>query len=136
VFNILEDYELLSKVGYFIPDNTKTNDTALSHLGVLLKGIYIEFNAKASHLRFLGHVINFVVNVLLYGSGIDSDMDQLDPVTDYIQQEIRQWNKRDHIDVYGVISYISWSLQRRQEFTAITKENAPNDPAVLPIAAN
>ena len=67
-------------------DNARNNDTASSHLGSALEEIDIEFDARESRLRFLGHVINFVVKVLLYGSGMEHDMDLL---TGCIQQEIR-----------------------------------------------
>ena len=137
VFSLLKEYLLLDKIEYFTLDNARNNDKALSLLSSLHQGEGIKFDDTESRLRCLGHMINLVVKVFLYGSDVEADTNIADDESGATQAQMIQWRKRGPYGrLRNIITYICWTPQRREEFTNIAKEYAPNDPAFQPIAVN
>lgn len=71
-WSIICDYNLMQKIGYFNLNNATNNDSVLRHIKIYLKGINIEFDIIGRRLRCIGHVINLVVKVLLWGEDPDA----------------------------------------------------------------
>lgn len=72
VMNMLTEYDILNKIGYFTLDNASSNDSALRILAQDLKGLGISFNWKEKRLRCFGHIINLIVKALLYGANTNT----------------------------------------------------------------
>ena len=137
VFEILQEFDLLTKVGYFTLDNARNNDKALSCLAILLNNVGVSFDPVESRLRCLGHIINLVVKVFLYGTDLEVDMNNIHSDDENPQETIKEWRRRGPYGrLRNIITYICWTPQRREEFTTIAKEHSPDDQAFQPIAAN
>lgn len=63
---VLKDYQITTKVGYFMADNATNNDRAIE---VLKNDLNIEPHKQ--RLRCACHILNLVVKAMLYG--VDSD---------------------------------------------------------------
>ena len=137
VFSIIQEYNLIHKVGYFTLDNASNNDKALACLAMTLEEEGVSFNHVESRLRCLGHVINLVVKVFLYGIDLELNTNNREAESENTQENIQMWRGRGPYGrLRNVITFICWTPQRREEFSTISKEQSPNDPAFQPIAAN
>jgi len=85
LWQVIEQYSLYKRIGYFTLDNAPNNDVALRCLhtlldtqGILLSLYYlcecytnkligIQFDPKQRRLRCFGHIVNLVVKAFLYG---------------------------------------------------------------------
>lgn len=65
LLSVIEDYEIVDRIGAFMMDNARDNDTMLASLAKIYP-----IDAKSSCLRRLGHIINLVVKALLFGKGV------------------------------------------------------------------
>ena len=66
---VIREYNIAQKVGYFMSDNAKNNDTAVS---LVLQALDPSLSAKqrqARRLRCFGHVVNLCAQALLLGKG-------------------------------------------------------------------
>jgi hypothetical protein len=67
VLQVLREYEISNRFGYFILNNASSNDTAVK---VILK----EFNTSSEYeerrLRCFGHIVNLVTQAFLFGQDI------------------------------------------------------------------
>ena len=136
VFNILQEFKLLSKIGYFTLDNATNNDKALALLSKMLETHHISFNPTTSRLRCLGHVINLVAKVFLYGTDNEVEVTNSDDLEEESIKQLRQWRKRGPYGrLRNIITYICWTPQRRDEFSTIAHTSFPNDTAFQPIAS-
>lgn len=66
VAQIITDWGIGSKIGYFITDNVFNNNTAINQLAGKFG-----FNAKQRRLRYIRHIINLVVRQILFGVDVD-----------------------------------------------------------------
>ncbi|XWX00783.1 hypothetical protein V2A60_008804 [Cordyceps javanica] len=67
VSEIIHEYDLNDRVGYFITDNAKSNDTCLDELAGELG-----FKKQHRRLRCCGHIINLVARSILFGTDADA----------------------------------------------------------------
>ena len=61
VLEVLEDFQILGKLGYFVMDNATVNDTMMGFIADRLREEGIQYNPDHRRLRCLGHVINLAV---------------------------------------------------------------------------
>lgn len=66
--DILEDYNILPKLGYFVMDNATTNDTFMQSMEEYLSTVGFEFYTAELYLKCLDHIINIAVKTFLFGS--------------------------------------------------------------------
>ena len=116
VEEIVHEYNIQSRVGYFVTDNAGNNDTALDLISEEL-----DFNAKHRRLRCMGHILNLVARSILFGS--DPDALQMD--TDKARQnidEVTLWRRHGPIGkLHNTVKYVFQSPQRLQRFHDIQK---------------
>lgn len=60
--NTIDDYDIRDRVGYFILDNTSSNDVAVNELSRELG-----LNSRWRRLRCAGHIINLIARQALFG---------------------------------------------------------------------
>ena len=65
IIAVIQDYNIASRLGYFVLDNANTNDTCVD---TVLKTLRPDLNKKQRRLRCLGHIINLAAQALLFGS--------------------------------------------------------------------
>ncbi|OBS17423.1 hypothetical protein FPOA_12072 [Fusarium poae] len=67
VSEILHEYGIEERTGYFVTDNAGSNDTCLEDLGIELG-----FKKQHRRLRCCGHIINLVARSILFGTDVDA----------------------------------------------------------------
>ena len=106
ITSLLHEYQLTKKIGYFTLDNAKNNDTALRCLSQRLQEVGVSFDPQAHRLRCIGHIINLVVKVFLYGIDADYEVTELNNSAD-------SWRKRGpYGKLRNIITYFCWTPQR------------------------
>ncbi|TKA39987.1 hypothetical protein B0A49_13726, partial [Cryomyces minteri] len=130
VKNVIKDYRVGSKIGYFVMDNASNNDTSLQ---VLSKEFNID--VKKQRLRCSGHIINLVCKAIILGTDSDCfedgllqlvDGDIIEQIVDEFEQVIQSadeikkvewWRKKGPIGkLHNLVVHIMWTSQRRQLF--------------------
>jgi hypothetical protein len=110
----LDHYKLRERFGYAITDNASGNRACLNLLAQEL-GI----DAVQSHVRCIGHVINFVANKVLFGSDVESFEYELSNTTAEAV-ELLTWRRKGPIGkLHNLIRYIGFSPNRRDAFTKL-----------------
>ena len=68
VYDVVQEYRIEDKLGYFMMDNATNNDTALRYLDRRLheEGM-VGFDVEQHRLRCWGHIMNVVVKDLFVG---------------------------------------------------------------------
>ena len=66
LMEVLDDYQIKSKIGYFMANNACQNDTILQIISNKLAMKGIEYNANIHYLHCNSHIINFAVQAFLF----------------------------------------------------------------------
>ena len=94
LLQVLGDYGIVGRLGYFVMDNTYSNDTSINIISeALLKNHGVDYNPHQHRLRCLGHVINLSAQAFLFGKAVD---DYEYPEETYISpsdEQLRQWRR-------------------------------------------
>jgi hypothetical protein len=67
VAEVIREFDVGNKLGYFITDNPSNNATCLQFLGE-----EFNFSAPERYVRHAGYVLNLVAKAILFGSDIDA----------------------------------------------------------------
>lgn len=89
VLDVIRDYGIEEKIGYFTVDNATVNDAALKVIGWKLG-----FPWEERRVRCFGHIINLVVRALLFGVEFDAFEQEVSAGLLTIQHEHEQWRKK------------------------------------------
>lgn len=77
LLNVIDEYQLRCKVGYFMCDNAKSNDKAVAAvLRQLLSGIQ-QRQILARRLRCLGHITNLAARAMILGKNAGKVLDRV-----------------------------------------------------------
>lgn len=121
VADVIRDYRIASRIGYFVLDNAKNNDTALQMLSTTLT-----IDPTKQRLRCAGHIINLVVKAILFGEGVSKFERALAGAGDDEQFDL--WRKRGPIGkLHNIVVYINRSPQRQQQFRSKQDAVASDD---------
>jgi len=149
LYEVLREFKVITKIGYFMADNASNNDAALALLAQQM-----ELNPVKQRLRCSGHIINLVCKAILYGvdndaineaiHGADNDDEADDLTTVAVTQFesvlrgndqaaiIRAWRKKGPLGkLHNIIIHARWNPQRRALFKAKQREAADSDAAHL-----
>lgn len=63
VVDLIQEYSIKKKLGYFILDNDTSNDTCVK---AVLKAIWLDFSKKKQRLQCIRHNINLAAQSFLY----------------------------------------------------------------------
>jgi hypothetical protein len=128
VMDVLREYGIEEKLGYFVGDNARNNDTPVRHLAEAQVEANPLYNASEYRLRCVGYVINLSVKAFWFGD-VDRTLLQhtiiVTPDTMAAWRKMGLWGK-----AHNITMYILASPQRRQEFkrlggdTILHKDNA------------
>jgi len=128
VSELLQEYGVLERLGYFIGDNASNNDTLVRALADEQVFGERNYNAQEHRLRCVGHVINLVVKAFWFGEG---DRMILQDTVIVTRDTIAEWRKMGPWGKgHNITTYILASPQRRQEFkrlggdTILHRDNA------------
>jgi len=112
--DVLEQYELTSKLGYMMMDNATNNDTAVQAINeeLIRRGHDPGMPWEYRRLRCSGHIWNLTVKKLLFGKDMDAlEMNAVDFAT---------WRQVGPVGkLHNNVRYIRASPQRRDSFLAV-----------------
>jgi hypothetical protein len=89
ILDIIFDYKIEKKVGYFTLDNAENNDTAMEVIGAELG-----FDGKARRGRCFGHVLNLAAKAILFGKNTEAFEQQLSGAEALSDAEHELWRKK------------------------------------------
>ena len=109
VLNVVSEYKIGSRIGYFVLDNASSNDTAVD---LILRTLYpqmTERQRKRRRLRCLGHVVNLAAQAFLLGKTADTTLEELKLA--YSRRDFNTiamiWRKQGALGrLYNIIRYI------------------------------
>jgi hypothetical protein len=88
---ILSEYQIWTKIGYFVLDNAANNDTMMGGFARHLETLGIPFEPITHRLRCTGHVLNLAVKAFLFGNSAEAIHDETyEPGT---EQELERWRR-------------------------------------------
>jgi len=122
VLDVIGEYKIGGRIGFFMLDNASSNDTAVD---IILKTLYPRMSAKQRkrhRLRCLGHVVNLCAQAFLLGKKADTTLEELESA--YKKQDFesiaRIWRRQGALGrLRNIIRYIRISPQCREEFESI-----------------
>jgi hypothetical protein len=116
VKEVIDRYELGSKLGYFVLDNADSNDTCLKALAV-----WFPIDVGRRRLRCIGHIINLVVRAVIFGEKVGKFEEELRAASDDDIFDI--WSTKGVIgQLHNLVTYIRRTDQRRQVFRTLQAE--------------
>jgi hypothetical protein len=92
ILDVIRDYGIEKKIGYFTVDNATNNDAALKIIGEKLG-----FRWEERRVRCFGHIINLVVRALLFGVEFDAFEREVSTGLLTMQHEHDQWRRKGPI---------------------------------------
>lgn len=119
LLDVIDEYRLRRKVGYFMCDNAKSNDKAVS---AVLKQLYPAIQQRqilARRLRCLGHITNLAARAMILGQNAGKALDRVNgQVRKGAFEAVEQfWRGRGAVGrLHNIIRYIRWNPQRREAF--------------------
>lgn len=123
---ILREFELTDRLGYFVSDNATSNDSCID---ILLKTLKPDLSAdKRTHrrLRCYGHILNLAANAYIWGkdsSSFDREL-VINNTLELEQAELHQWRKHGPVGMlHNTVVFIKRSPQRREQFSDIAEDD-------------
>ena len=124
IIDVLKEYEITDKIGYFITDNASNNDTCIDIIVRTLLPTFTAEQRRQRRLRCWGHIINLAAKAFLFGKNPD-DFDRAILVNRTLrdeQEELTEWRKCGPIGkLHNVIVAIRRSPQRRETFMELAE---------------
>ncbi|EFZ04526.1 Ribonuclease H-like protein [Metarhizium robertsii ARSEF 23] len=110
-----------SRLGYFVLDNARNNDTAVAALAD-----EFDFDLDHRRLRCLGHILNLVVKQLIFGDSASAMETEDDDDFDFstISDELKKWRKKGPVGrLHNFVGAINNSPQLVQRLLEWQKED-------------
>lgn len=121
VLQVIREYKISKRIGFFVLDNVSSNDVAVDHI---LCSLYPEMSPaarKRRRLRCLAHVINLVAKAFLLGPKADDVTDELSAAQRHCDYEklTAIWQNHGPLGrLQNLIRHIRLTPQRREKFRA------------------
>ena len=123
---VIEDYDLASRVGFFIADNVSVNDKAIR---LVLERFQLgDFGTR--RVRCMGHIVNLAAKAFIFGQDLVAFEDEL--VTIEARQDLeaqrRFWRKKGAVGkLHNLCVFAKSSSQRRDALMACMSGIAGDD---------
>jgi len=103
---VIKTYKIINKIGYFVLNNAGLNNTCIS---AIIERLNIKDIKEHRRLCYLGHVLNLLVKVMLFGE--NPEVFEKDITTAAILRDekaaLRHWRSKGVLGkLYNVINYI------------------------------
>lgn len=116
IAEILTEFDVQDKLGYFITDNAYNNGSCLETLGN-----EFGFQYKRRWVRCSGHILNLAAQQVLFGAGAGSFEAEVENVKAE-EAELALWRKRGPIGkLHNIVYFISRSPYRSERFVELQK---------------
>lgn len=124
IISLIREYEVTSKLGYFVLDNITSNDTCVDQI---LRELRPDLNKKERRLQCVGHIINLTAQAFLFGKDVETFQMEARVARDARlgQRELDIWRQKGFLGkLHNLVKYICYTPQRRERFQAICGEGA------------
>ena len=125
VVRIIEEWGLLSKLGFFQMDNAGNNDTMLRALSRILREDHsIKYDHRLHRIRCQGHILNLAVHSFLFVTDSENLEDETldEKGKKDALKAIEGWRKKGPLGkLHNFIVYLQASVQRLQDFLRLSK---------------
>lgn len=113
VYGSIQTYDIdYTRIGCFVADNASNNEEILRELQLL-----IPINYPSCRIRCIGHIINLVVEAILFGKGVSKFKQSLVGRTKDSKEAFEMWSKEGPIrKLHNIYVFINRSDQRRVAF--------------------
>ena len=124
LLEVIEEYSIAQKIGYFMSDNAKSNDSATA---AAMQQLYPSLSIKQRQGRRLqcrGHIINLCARALLLGKGAGKTLTELErkEMKGGVAAVDRFWKNKGALGrLHNLVVYIRCTPQRLEEFAKIKK---------------
>ena len=124
LLEVISEYKIEEKVGYFVSDNAKNNDVAIDHLLQRLYPALSLQQRQARRLRCFGHITNLCARALLLGKGAGkalTDLERKESKGDFEAADSFWKGKGALGQLHNIVVYIRTTPQRLEEFAKVVK---------------
>lgn len=121
---LIQEYEIISKLGYFVLDNITPNDTCVNQILCELRP---DLNKKERRLQCVGKIINLAAQAFLFGKDVETFQMEARVARDarLEQRELDIWRRKGPLGkLHNLVKYICYTPQRRERFQALCGEDA------------
>ena len=130
VTEVIDDYQIRNKIGYFVLDNADSNDTCVS---AILQNLNLGHRKAHRRLRCVGHIINLAAQALFWGDKHrDFEADLQHAIT--LKQDGREldmWRKKGPFGkLHNIVKFIRITPQRREKFLSTDMPDNLDDPSL------
>lgn len=119
LIEIIKEYEITDRLGWFVTDNASNNNTAMDQvLRTLLPDLTPEQRGER-RLRCWGHILNLAAKAFLYGKNPENFDEEvlINRTLAREQEELQAWRRRGPIGkLHNVVVFIRRSPQRLDIF--------------------
>jgi hypothetical protein len=116
---IVSQFNIWSKIGYFMMDNATNNDTMLSSFGAHMDTLGFPFEIETHRLRCIGHIINLAVKSFLFGNSHEAIHDE--EYKDGTDEELERWRRCGPLGrAHNICIHSRGSPVRMAEFKALS----------------
>lgn len=126
IINVINDYNIAWKLGYFVMDNATNNDTAVR---AVIKAVRPDLDWKERRIRCAGHILNLSAHAFLFGKAGEAFEHGKAVDKAFIkkeQDELDLWRRSGPVGkLHNVVTYIRRTPQRRYKFKAMSSIGDP-----------
>ena len=127
-WDVLNEYRITNKAGYWVMDNDSRNDMLLKELSPRFHRRNIHFDPERQWLRCNGHIINLAVQAFLFMKSTD-DVDYIEVDADRpdlvlpSDDALNKWRKFGPLGkLHNIVVYISMTPQRINTFLRLSDD--------------
>jgi hypothetical protein len=102
IIEIIQEFEIEDKLGYFTLDNAGNNKTSMEDLG-----LEFGFDWEKRWVRCIGHVVNIVVKHMLFGKSPDAFEKEVFEGIHTAAKELEVWRKRGSVGKWHNFAVVS-----------------------------
>lgn len=124
ISSLVHHFHLQTNFGHAITDNASENRACLNLLAEELA-----FDAGKRHVLCVGHIINLVAHKVLFGSDVESFVQELESNATAESVELASWRRKGPIGkLHNLIKYILHSTERQDAF--LSMQTLPTEPSL------
>lgn len=124
--DILREFDIIERLGYFITDNASSNDIAINHVLRTLLPHLTDLARRQRRLRCFGHILNLASSAYIYGNdpmSFEAEI-MVHQALAREQAELRAWRKHGPIGkLHNIVVFIRRSPQRREAFKRLADDS-------------
>ena len=121
VYDVVKDFGIEDKLGYFMGDNASNNDTTIRSVeSRICRDGGVGFDPEERRLRCWGHIMNIVVKALLFGpkaKKLEKEHRSEESVDSYIEAQTSRWRALGAVGkAHNIVKFVRTNPQRRAQF--------------------